>query len=206
MRQREHRPFASAKPLVKRPFIFLINAFYCCTALGWVSSCAMFFYYLQLHRTQILSLFLLLLTNLLIYRRYVERLLNALNVNVIFFRLSFINPDSTLPQNTTFTFQAAVKKIKDDKEKYVPMLSVYTQWGAWCPYVGVHTESIVWYLFIRVVLLEQYNQRTREACLLVSDLPPATLTVPSAARTGSALSPSFMQPAAAHISASSRPR
>ena len=86
------------------------------------------------------------------------------------------------------------------------MLSVYTQVGAWCPHVGVHTESLVWYLSVRVVLLEQFNQRAREACLLVSDLPPASLTVPSNAHTGSALSPSSIHPTTAHISARSKPR
>ncbi|CAL8321801.1 unnamed protein product [Lota lota] len=76
--------------------------------------------------------------------------------------------------NSTFTYQTAVKKIKEDKEK--------------------------------VMLLEQYNQRTREASLLVSDLPQAHFTVRSTARTGSALPPSSIQPPTAHISASSKPR
>ncbi|KAK0151367.1 hypothetical protein N1851_007340 [Merluccius polli] len=31
--------------------------------------------------------------------------------------------------NSTFTYQAAVKKIKEDKDKYVPAFNVDRQWG-----------------------------------------------------------------------------
>ncbi|KAK0151368.1 hypothetical protein N1851_007341 [Merluccius polli] len=56
------------------------------------------------------------------------------------------------------------------------------------------------------MLLEQYNQRTREACTLIRDLPQATLTLTRAAQTGSAPSPSSVRPLMAHVSGSSKPR
>ena len=55
-----------------------------------------------------------------------------------YFRLLILNPDSTLPQNTTFTYQAA-EKIKADKKKYVPRAPRSHTAGWWSP-VGVHTE------------------------------------------------------------------
>ncbi|KAJ3604992.1 hypothetical protein NHX12_027043 [Muraenolepis orangiensis] len=65
---------------------------------------------------------------------------------------------------STFTYQAADKKIKEDKDK--------------------------------AVLMEQYHQRTREACALIGHL--------SATQTGSAPSAPSGPPPATHIPASSR--
>ncbi|KAM4634088.1 ciliogenesis and planar polarity effector 1 [Polymixia lowei] len=52
----------------------------------------------------------------------------------------------------------------------------------------------------KVMLLEQYNQRSREACNLISDCATTPLTLPSSLRTEAAPSPSSMQPTTAQTS------